>query len=219
MSTVQEIIDYASRKIKNSVSTADKVADLNNVLTETYIKMKRVRLELAVYEDITTSNILSGEVNVFYSLPPYAKISDITKIMVAKDDLATEFEEYKYAGIEDDITFGQYFGATEQGTYWLLDDERAVEAADRKIIIYYYKRPKALSVSSLSEEPELEPDYHNLLKYGLIVELANQGHHPDTEIADYWQAKYDELLKTVVQSLSDRNDNAPLTTRECEERW
>lgn len=219
MSTVQEILNYVDRKYKNTVSTANKVADLNDILTDTFIKLKRVKLELDVWEDITTSNIITGDVNVFYSLPPYAKISDIVKVNIASDDDATEYEEYRYSGIGDDITNGRYYGSIEMGSYWLLEDELPVEAAGRKIMIYYYKRPKALSVSALSEEPELESDYHSLLKYGLIVELANQGHHPDTEISDYWQKKYDETMVAVVKSLSDRNEDAPITIRECHERW
>jgi hypothetical protein len=86
-------------------------------------------------------------------------------------------------------------------------------------MMYYYPRPATLLVSTLTQVPDLDPDYHSILCYLLIVELANQGHNPDTEIADYWQRKADENMNQIILSLADRASRARTKTNEADEVW
>jgi len=213
MSTVQEIIDYADRKFPNTETTANKVIDLNNLYIDDYIKIKRLSNEITIYEDITVAG------QVFYTLPPNSKISDVVKVTVANTSDALEFDTYVYGGIKDEIDCGNYFGPIEGNSFFLLKDGNPLETSGLELFIYYYKRPAALSASALSVSPELDEDYHSVLKYGLIAELASQGHNPDTEIADFWQRRHDEKLKDIFDSLSSRYDSTPLQIKQMESYW
>ena len=49
--------------------------------------------------------------------------------------------------------------------------------------------------------------------------LASIGDNPEGAIADYWQKKFDEELMVNKRNLEDKFDNAPLKTRQIDERW
>lgn len=213
MSTVQEIIDYADRKFPTTETTANKVIDLNNIYVDDFIKIKKLSNDVSIFEDVTVAE------QVFYALPTNCRISDVLKVVVARDSSAEEFDTYTYAGIKDEMDLGYYFGPIEGNNYFLLKDGEPIPTSGLTLFIYYYKRPALLSASALSAIPELDSDYHSLLKYGLIAELASQGHNPDTEIADYWQRKHDEKLKDIFDSLAARYDSTPLQIKQINEYW
>ena len=73
-------------------------------------------------------------------------------------------------------------------------------------VSYYDRTPTTIAIANLSESPTLEADYHDLLVFALIQELASQGDNPDTEIADYYQRKYDEFLNDIKESITASDD-------------
>jgi hypothetical protein len=85
------------------------------------------------------------------------------------------------------------------------------------IRITFFKSPKTLTTTT--DVPELDPQYHNLLKYGLIQALASQGQDPQTGIADYWQAKYDEELAKITKNLQGKFNAAPVGENCPKEVW
>lgn len=213
MSSVSEIINFADRKFQNSETTANKVSDLNDIYLDLYIKINRLKNETEIYELTTIAD------QPTYSLPSNCRMENIERVVISTDTTGTEFEVVDYIGIKDELlSVGRYYGRATEGTFFLFEDGLPVQTTGLIVQIYYYKRPTLLSESSLSTIPELDTDYHDLLKFGLIQSLASQGLDPKTDIADYWQAKYDEKLKEVMDDLSERYNTAPTQRSQVRER-
>jgi hypothetical protein len=216
MSTVQQICDYIDRKYPNSETDANKVSDLNDIHKRIFVRLARLKNETELYEDTTIANQLT------YNLPSDCKIDDVALVKVSQTTtitVSTEWDTFEFAGIKDDTTMGYYYGDGGNGLISLLKDDLPISTAGLSIRIFYWKRPNALSSSNMSATPELDEDYHDVLKFQLISELASQGHNPDTEIADFWQAKADEFLKEIEDSLSDRYNKAPTQNSQVVEYW
>jgi len=212
MSTVQEIIDFADRMFLNSETTANKIKDLNDIYVDLYVSLNRLK------NDIEITNLSSVADLAIYTLPSNCRIENIEDVLISTSTSGTEFESVSYAGIKDDITSGKYYGRASESTFFLFEDGLPVQTTGLIIYIYYYKRPTLLDSNNLSAIPELDVDYHDLLKSGLIQSLASQGPNPETGTADYWQAKYDEKLKKVTNALSERYNTASTQRSQVRER-
>lgn len=215
MPTIQQIIDYVDRKYPNSETDANKVSDLNDSHKRVFVSLARLKSETEKYEDTTIANQLT------YNLPSDCHIDDVALVKVSQTteiSSSTEWDTFEFAGIKDDVSVGNYYGDGGNGLISLVQDDLPITTAGLSIRIFYYKRPNALSSSDMDATPELDEDYHDVLKFQLIAELASQGHNPDTEIANFWQAKADEFLREIEESLSDRYNKAP--TQSCQaEEW
>ena len=98
----------------------------------------------------------------------------------------------------------------------MLKDGDPIDTAGYEIRIYYFRTPNTLTATT--DTPQLEDQYHNLLKYGLISMIASQGHNPDTQIADYYQRKFDEQFMIVEQNIS-KKDIKGAEFEQLESRW
>jgi hypothetical protein len=214
MPSVQQIINYTDRKYPNSETDTNKTSDLDSLHKKIYVKLARLKNEYEIYETQTIANQLT------YSLPSNCTIDNIISIRVSTSTTitsSTEWDEYEYAGLNDDITVGYWYGDAGNDKIALTDYDRPITTADLSIRIFYYRTPNALTATT--DTPELDSNYHDLLKYGLIQELASQGHNPDTEIADYWQSKFDEFMKEVENNLSEKYNKTPTQSNQVEEYW
>ncbi|MFW9968619.1 MAG: hypothetical protein ACFFDF_00365 [Candidatus Odinarchaeota archaeon] len=214
MPTVQQIIDYVNRKYPNQETDANKIIDLDNLHKHLFVEIAKLKNDLIPYN----WDSIAGQ--LYYSLPDDCTIDNIITLKVSQDTTVTEDTEwntYEYAGINDDTTTGYWYGKGVSGTIALLDYDEPIDTSGYTISMFYYERPNALD--AVTDTPELNADYHDLLKFGLIQELAAQGNNPDTEIANYWQAKYDEFMKEVKDSLSDRYNKAPNQSHQVQEWW
>lgn len=206
MPSVQLICDYADRKYPNSETDANKVSDLNDIHKRIFVKIARLKNELEPFESVTIANQLT------YSLPSDCSVDNIVSVKVSQSttiDTSTEWDEYEFAGLKDDTTSGYYWGDAGNSKIALLEDDLPISTAGLSIRIFYYRSPNALSSSNMSAVPELDENYHDVLKFQLVSELASQGQSPDTEIADFWQRKADEFLAEVEKNLLKRYNKAP----------
>lgn len=216
MPSIQQILNYVDRKYDNQETDANKVSDLNDIHKRIYTKIAMLKNEYETYETQTIADQLT------YSLPSDCSLENIVAVKVPDSSTitsSTEWTTYKYAGLNDDTTYGYYYGDAGNNKIALVSYDRPINTADLSIRILYYKLPNALLSTNLSTIPELDEYYHDLLKYGLIVELANQGQNPDTEIADYWQAKYDEFMRDVEDNLSKKYQINPIQSTQVREWW
>ena len=214
MSTVTEIIAYADRYYPNSVSDANKIIDLETIHRDIYNKLKRLTNDFELYTSYTVADQLT------YSLPTGCKIENIVTVEVSTAvtgsiTSSTEWDTYAYAGVKDDVTNGQWYGAVNDNTIALVSDDLPISVSDYEIRIIYFTEPT--QITAVSDTPGLDPQYHNLLKYALIQALASQGHNPDIDVANYWQQKYDEQMGIIEGNLADKFNTAPLTTAQSEE--
>jgi hypothetical protein len=215
MSTVQEIIDFANRKYPNSgESTANMILDLNDIQKEVFVKILKLRNEQQIWS-FTTADSLP-----VYDLPADCSIDLIISVQVSKSanpSEASEYDTYEYAGLQDDVSNGNYFydGGKNLDTGYakigLVSNGENLQTDDLEVRVFYYKRANVLTL--VTDTPNLNPDYHSLLKYALITSLASGGQNPDTQIADYYQAKFDEFFKTIQGDISNKFTQKPTQTR------
>lgn len=212
--TGTEIFAWVDRKYPNQETTANKVIDLNQIHKEVYVRLKRLKHEYSTHEDITVANQLE------YTLPTDCTIDNVIAIYVSSSpdvETSTDFDEYTYAGLKDTIDNGQHYTFSPSGKYLLSDLGSAISTAGLVIKILYYKTPTAITAAG--NTPDLDAQYHMLLCYGLTQTLAAQGHNPDTEIADYYQNKFDEYFKTIEDDLSDKFNTSPTNYNQIKEWW
>jgi len=203
MSTVAQIITWADRYFPNKVSEANKILDLDHLHKEVYNRIKRLKYEYSMNGDHTT---IADQFS--YSKPTDCDFDQIFKIMVSNDlqaniDNDTVWDDYEYTDLHSDVSSGTYWGRASDDAFSLLKDGDPIDTAGYEIRIYYFRTPNTLTATT--DTPQLEDQYHNLLKYGLISLIASQGHNPDTQIADYYQRKFDEQFMIVEQNISKKD--------------
>jgi len=214
--TVQNIIDYADRKYPNVETDANKIVDLNVIYTDLYNRMQQLTDEFSTADSYTIAD------QATYSLPSQCRIYNITKIQVSRDtrtnvDVNTVWDVYSYAGLNEDISYGEYYGRVNDTTIALFQNGKPIDTTDYVIKFYYYKLPESLS--AVTDVLEIDDRYTNLLRYKLVNSLASQGANPDTEIADYYQRMYDEEIEVCFSELQDRFNVAPLEDTQVEGWW
>lgn len=219
MSTVSQIISYAELIYPrvNDISTANQIKILNRIMDEINNKLLRVRWENDPYEMYSVADQPS------YTLPTDCTPDNVIKVIVSQEvstslSTSTEWDEYSYVGMLDksDVSFGDYY-ILQDNLIFLFKDGEPLDTTDYVIRLYYYRKPTNLS--AVTDTPEIEEAYHNLFEYGLIQSVASIGDNPEGSIADYWQKRFDEELMVNKRNLEDKFDNAPLKTRQIDERW
>jgi len=212
--TIQEIINYVDRKIINSETDANKVIDLNRIQDRIFNELGRLS---NTYTIDVTKTTTSGTAE--YSLVTGVRIEDIVKMQI-EESSGGEYLDVDYAGVNDDI-YGRrvYMRGSDATKFYYYDNEVAVTTTGLKFKIIYYPRPATLEVGTLTKVPDLDTDFHDLLCFGLIVELASQGDNYDKSVADYYQQKYDEAMFNTKKQLSDRMNEAFTTDSENQEWW
>lgn len=206
MSSLSQIITFLDRKCPDhGESNANICSDLNDLHNDIFIQLQRLMNHIEIYQ---ASDTIADQLS--YTLPSNCRIEDILQIEVATDASDTDFDKFTYKGIMDENNLsGNYFGRYTDTTYWLMQDGEPISTSGLTVLIYHYKRPTQFDSSDLSVIPDLDPDYHDLLKFGIVQAMYEQGAHPNTELADYWQRKFEEKMIRVRNAIQDRYTNAP----------
>lgn len=214
MATLQSIINYLNRKYPNHGETNENIVeDLDMIHKEVFMDLTRLSNEYQIYEFNTVANQL------YYTLPADIRIDDIEKVMVSLDAQGSDFEQHFIRGLKDDNIFGRFYGRGANNTIYLMYDKEPIDKSSLKVHLYYFPRPTDLDYNDLSQVPDLDTDYHDLLKFGIVQSLASQGHNPDIEIANYYQAKYDEKLFKVKNDIENKLNYTPLRIPQTKEWW
>lgn len=214
--TVQQIINFADRYYPNGVSDANCIIDIDMIHKAVYNKIIRLK---NIYE-LSTSYTVADQLT--YSLPTNCLPENIIKIEISEDitgsiDDDTLWQEYEFKTLNENIDDGFVWGVVNNNTIIIAVDGEAIDTSNYEIRFYYYPSPTAISATT--QTPDLDAEYHDLLYYGLIQSLASQGQNPDTEVANYWQLKYDERIKQIEKGLKERYENAPIEKEELGSRW
>jgi len=204
--TVQNIIEWVDRKYPNQETDANMIDDLNVIYRELFNEIQYLTDSYIIYEGLT----ISGQIT--YSLPTRSKIYGIQKMLISEDTTAnvttsTVWNEANYAGLSSDLGSGYYYGRVAEDTFALVYNGGAPTTSNLVIKIFYYKIPETLS--AVTDELDLDDRYANLLRYRLVNSIASQGANPDTEIADYYEVKYQEEMERCIGDLNNRFNNAP----------
>lgn len=221
MSTVQEIIDWVARKYPNHGETdANLIKDLNDIHKEIYTKISRIKNKREIWSFQTVANLAA------YDLSDGCTMDMIVSVQVSNTvnpSTAEDYDTYEYAGLNDDISSGYYYydGGTNPDTgvnmIGLVIDGDIIQTADLEARVYYNVRANELTL--VTDTPNLNADYHTLLKYALVSSVASQGNNPDTEIADFYQRKFDEFFKVIQDDIAQRYNQTSNRISQCEEHW
>jgi hypothetical protein len=208
--TVAELIAFIDRKYSNSESSANKILDIDAIHKRTFMKLSRLSNNYTKWPDVTIANQL------VYNFPSDCSPENVVLIQVS-DASGEEWTDFKYAGLKDYISSGNCWTTDTVGTYALLEYGEVISTSDRGIIIYYYKTPASITLTT--QTPELDSLYHLIIAYQEISDLASQGHNPDAEIADFWQRKADELFAEAKDDLYEKNNSKPKRSCQAVEEW
>jgi hypothetical protein len=214
--TVAEIIAFADRKFPNSVSDADCIIDINIIHKEVYNQIIRLKNIYALYTSYTVSSQLT------YSFPSDCLPENVIKIEVSDDitgSITTDtlWQEYERKTLNENVDSGYVWGVIDSSTIIMAVDGAAIDTSNYEIRFFYYPSPTAITATT--DTPQLDAEYHDLLCYALVQTLASQGQNPDTEIANYWQQKFDERFEKIKKRLKERYENAPIIDEQMESRW
>ncbi len=218
MPTVQQIIDYVDRKYPNTVTTANKVIDLDSIHKKIFMELNKLS------NNYTSANVLTVADQKVYDLPSNCKHPNIVRIETSNTDTITDstiWTVHNYKGLNNDRIGGYTYSYVSPTEFSIENNGYAVKEDGLVIRIFFYPYPVTLTsdVTGLVATPQLDVDYHDLLKFALISDIASEGQYPDADIADYWQARYDELMKTIKDSMSSDSTVFPVTSLQIKEEW
>lgn len=200
--TLAEILDKIKRYYPKAATwTDDEIVGVINDEQKEIFRELQLR---DMYEFETVENQLT------YSLPSNCEVEGIEYVGVTKDEIVTSdssFQEYTYADLNEELSGCRYFDALNG----LIGLYPAPEASGWNVRLIYRKRPALLSTSNPSASPDLKPDWHRILVYGAIVEIAGSGSNPDITTANNFAIKYNELMREIKQSRYEAAPKYPRT--------
>lgn len=222
MATLKDFIDFLDRKFPNHGETnGNIIKDIQDIHTDIFLRLKRLTNEFKTYEKET----VAGQLH--YTLPSQMRVENINEVLVSTDTIGTNFETYSYRGIEESNVYGRYYGRATNGLIFIKKNQEAIKTSGFKIHINYFPRPTDFvfvdednpTDTELLQVPELDTDFHDLLKFGIVQAMASQGSNPDADIANYWQQEFDEKMILVTREMQDRLLSSPLHISQVKERW
>lgn len=213
--TLKEIIEYVDRKKPNTEILVNKIADINKIQLEIFMRLDAVTYIEQTHTDIS----MAGQED--YELPTDCQIENIRQVLVEDAPASNRFTQFLYASDSDRSNYYQCFSRGETDRSISLYHAQKIFDQDHRIIkILYLPRPTKLTVDMLEATPDLKEEYHPLLCYGLIVELSNQGSFPDSDTANYYQQKFDEFFVGAVYNMgSNRSGAGARRLHQSKERW
>lgn len=200
--TLAEILDKIKRYYPKAATWAD--ADIVSIINDEQREIFRELQLEEIYEFETVKN------QAIYSLPTNCDIEGIEYVGVAKDATITDeskFTEYKFADRNEILCGYRYFDST----YGLIGLYPVPDEAGWNVRLIYRKRPTMLSVDNTLAKPDLKEDWHRILVYAVIAEIAGSGSNPDVTTANNYTLKYNTLMREIQQSRYERLPKYPCT--------
>lgn len=186
--TLAEILAKIKRYYPKAATWTD--AEIVSVLNDEQREIFRELQLKNIYEFETIANQWS------YSLPTDCDIEFLEYVGLTKDSTITsdsDFQEYTYADLNESMTGYRYFDAMNGliGLYPMPD------TTGWNIRLIYRKRPALMDSTDTSETPELKEDWHRILVYGAIIEIAGAGSNPDVTTVNNYAMKYNALMSDI----------------------
>jgi hypothetical protein len=187
--TLNEIITKIKRYYPKAETWLD--AEIVSILND---EQREIFRELQL-TDIYEFETVQGQMT--YSLPSNCEIEFISYVGLTKDNPITDksrFQKYTPAETNEQLIGYRYFDAFNGliGLYPVPD------ATGYNVRLIYEKRPALLDVNNLTAIPELREDWHRILVYAAIAEIAGAGSNPDITIVNNYTQKYNKLMEEIV---------------------
>lgn len=199
MPTVQQLLDDIDSRLPNAISQSRKITWMNDTQNEIW----RYMASTEVYE-ITT---IGGQ--ALYTLASDVATDMIKNVQVSNSTVidGTEgYGSYDYAGPNDELTGQQWYDALGQiGIY----PAPTTDESGYNIKVTYEASPTQLSTGTLATVPDVNVEYQDILKWRVLRDIARSGSAPDVELANNYQADYDEILRRVRMDFYKRKLRNP----------
>ncbi|KAF6578295.1 hypothetical protein G9G54_13540 [Paenibacillus sp. EKM212P] len=168
---LQEILDEIAEKYPHGLSNDSVIRKINSIQIELFRTTFKVN-------DRMSMDLQAG---VFeYPLP--TKRSNVIDVLVNGTEIM-----YQDVKKEANIPFYYFTGYNLIGIYPTPD-----KTVKNGMTIFYNHEPKVLTVSDVGTSPELDRDFHMLLVYGALVQIAENFN--DVAMVNNYTAKYNGMI-------------------------
>lgn len=187
----QQLLNLIDARYPNAVSKTAKIGYMNACLNE--LSAKGFGL---LVESVST---LTVEDQQGYTFPTgLADIADIEHLAVASSatpDSRYDYVQYRPGYANDNQHSGNiYFQMVSSAGVKTIGLYPVPSAAGYPIMIRFYRKITELSDTDLSQEPEFDSRFHELLALFACYEICASGASPDTIQANAFLSRYDDLL-------------------------
>jgi len=207
MPTVQQILNDIRTRLPCSTATFTD-AVLIGWINDTQNEIWRYMASTEIYEFDT----IAGQ--ALYTLPSDCAFDMIKSVEVSSSttiDGTESYVSYEYAGPDDELTGEQYYDAL--GNLGLYPKPSSDSGGGYSVKVTYEASPTQLSTGTLSNVPDINEEYQDILKWRVLRDIAGSGNNPDTNLVLYYQSLYDETLKKIKMNYYKRK------YRKSRENW
>lgn len=183
---LQEILDEIAEKFPHGLSNDSVIRKINNVQNELFRTTFR----------LSTMSIYNLQEGVFAYTLPFPK-SNLTDVVVNGQEYI--YQDSKKAS---NIPFYYFIGKTGLGIYPTPDKD-----VEEGLALFYYVYPDQLSEENLTAVPDLDNDFHQLLVYGALVQIAEN--FADVAMVNNYASRYNGLIKEF-QRVDDEAPDYPV---------
>lgn len=169
---LQEILAEISEKYPHSLTNASVIRKLNQVQNELFRTTFRVK----------TMAIFNLQKDVFAYKLPFPQ-TNVIEVVVEGQEL--HYQDYRQKSNSPFF----YFVDSRTLAIYPTPEEDVVNG----LSIFYFRYPAQLSEADLAAIPELDPDFHMLLVYGALVQIAEA--YADVTMVNNFTSKYNGLIE------------------------
>lgn len=168
--TLQEVLDEISEKYPHGLTNDSVIRKINFLQGELFRTICR---------ETTTSYLDLIKDQGLYPI-------DIQKANLI--DVLVDGDSYPYSEINSNAHSKFYYVIDGQiGIYPLPKEDKT-----QGLLVVHYKNPDKLTTGDLNKEPDFDTDFHKLLVYGVIIDIAEN--YRDADMVNAFTSKYNGLL-------------------------
>lgn len=186
MPTLQQLLNTIDTTYRNAYTVEQKVEWLDTTQRQIFQVIPK---ESIPFEIITQSQV------AYYALPEDCDRQSIKSITIETKPGSKEYTELDYISSSSNQTITK-----DTPFYTLLDGMMMinpvpdVDTAGKNVLILYTYRPQKLVHTDLSQVPELEEDFHELLVLGTLERIARA--RGEIEDKNNFASDYNVLLRS-----------------------
>lgn len=184
---LSEILAEIAEKYPHSLTNASVIRKLNDVQNMLYrTEVKRITQD--------AYNMTAG--TFLYTLPfPFSSLVDVIVDGQQYDYQATDVRSYG-------SPFYYFNGSKTLGLY-----PTPTKTISGGIVLTHYIYPTQMSENALAVAPDLDSDFHKLLIYGALVDIAEN--YADTDMVNNFAARYNGILEDY-RKINDETPEYPV---------
>lgn len=167
--TLQQILDEVKERYPAASSLSDEsiIRKINNLQAELFRTLYK---PIITYQDDIAEDV--------FIYPITFSPNKITGVIV------DGIEVFERNAKGSDVPVSQFYYFTEESLCLYPTPTKDISGG---LTVFHYQEPEVLSTSSLSIQPDFDPDFHMMLVYGVCITIAeiNRGDMRDAFVSSY----------------------------------